>query len=416
MEVDSIITLAVFSLLIIFSAFFSSSETAIFSLSMFEREQLKKTVRKKIRLLFQLMASKSDELLITILTGNMIVNIFATAIYENYVQDKFNFENEMLTFLFPIVSMTGILLLFGELMPKNIAVRNSLFFVRLNALPLLGAHFLLAPLRIVLSGIRWLFTIKIHETSQDRDIIDATLKIGHKEGIINQLELSLFESFFEFNILTAEEVMIPRTEIKGVDTGTMVSDILFDFEQSHLGTMHSLLLVYRENIDHPLGYVEIKDLVSFKFGLNDDAPVDTLLNELHQIPESKKLNQLMQEMKELEAGMAVVVDEYGGTAGVITFKHLVETILSNLYSSEQNLIREIGPNVLSMPGKVDVRLLEDVMGIEFETESRTVGGMVIEQLGEIPMEGMTTTIKNIEFTVVKMQRNSIGTLRVEVKS
>ncbi|RPJ08649.1 MAG: DUF21 domain-containing protein, partial [Spirochaetaceae bacterium] len=330
--------------------------------------------------------------------------------------DKVSFDNEFIALLFPVISMTLILLFFGELFPKSIAVRNAVFFTRINSVPLHFIYKILTPLRIILAGIKRLFTIRIQVESQERDIIDATLQIGHKEGIINQLELSLFESFFDFNVLTAEEVMMPRTRIQMVSQDTRIAELLLDLEQERRKSMHSLLLVCDKSIDHPMGYFELKDLLPFKAGLSEDMAAGEIAKPLHQVPESKKLNQLMREMKEMDTQMAVVVDEYGGTSGVIAFNNLVETILSNLYTAQRELVREIGTNTFLLPGSVEVRILEEVLGKTFETDSRTVGGMIIECLGEIPVAGASVAIQSCAFNVLKMYRNRIATLKVEVLS
>jgi putative hemolysin len=414
MELNTIVTLSILAILIILSGFFSGSETAIFSLTTLEREKLRRTTKGRSARFLKLITEKPDDLLITILTGNMIVNMFATVLYDRLVGDVVFIQNETIAFFSPIVSMTLILLLCGDLLPKSYAVRNPIPGVRLIAAPLSVIHILLFPIRIVLGRIKSLLTLRFPEEADERDLINATIEIGHKEGIINQLEYNIFESFFSFNTLTAQEVMLPRAAISGIEIATPIETVLVHCEQAERDAAHSLLLVYKENIDHPLGYIEIKDLVPFRYHLAGDKTLEDLLQPLHPVPQAKKLSQLLREMKEENTGMALVVDEYGGTAGVLTFKHLVESILSYFYASEEERIKKTGGNTYIVPGNLEVKTLLETLNLRYETESRTVGGLVLEELGEIPQEGADVTINNIRFTVVKMQQNRIHTLKVEV--
>jgi CBS domain containing-hemolysin-like protein len=236
-----------------------------------------------------------------------------------------------------------------------------------------------------------------------------------KEGIIDRLDYSLFDSFFNFNRMTAEDVMLPRVEISGVDVDTPIEEILNHCERMSRDAAHSLLLVYHETIDHPLGYVEIKDLVPFRFKVSRKTLAE-LIRPCHAVPASKKLNELLRELKGKNISMALAVDEYGGTAGLVTFQRLIECILSSFFASQGDSIRSLDRNTYVFPGSIDIKALAESIPLPAKSEVRTAAGLIMEQLGEIPEEGTRIKIGSVVFTVMKMQKNKILTLKAKVLS
>ncbi|MBN1798987.1 MAG: HlyC/CorC family transporter [Spirochaetales bacterium] len=413
MDEESFIQLAIFIALLFLSAFFSGSETAIFSLNLLEKENLKRKAGSKLKSFLNLIITKPDHVLITILTGNMIVNVFAAMLFDTMFAQA---QRDIVSTLISISLMTGILLVIGEMTPKNIAVRRSLSFTRLIYMPLYVIHGLITPLRFVLNKIRELFLIRVKQAGPDKRIINTTIKIGLKEGIINQFEYSLFESYLDLNTMNAADIMIPRTEIMGVDITTDIKKLIRDLRKQKIRANGSQILIYSKNIDHPVGYIEIKDLLPFLLTKNARSKLKQVLKPLHSIPESKKLNLLMKEMKDLDCGMALVVDEYGGTAGLITFQTLIENILSYFYIAERESVEEIEKGKYTVPGTLELKTLNDVLSLQIDSPSRTVSGLLIENLGEIPKEGSTLTLEHVRFTVVKTLKNRIKKILIEVKS
>jgi putative hemolysin len=409
--IENALKLALFIVLLLLSAFFSASETAIFSLGILEKENLRRKAGSRLKFFLDLINTKPEHVLITILTGNMIVNVFATAIFDT----MFFSENRNITsVLISISIMTGILLITGEMTPKNIAVRSPLAITRFITLPLLLVYGFLTPLRIGLNKLREIFLIKVTQKGVDKNIISTTIKIGLKEGIINQLEYSLFESYFSFNRIIAADIMIPRTEIISVDINSGLKQIIHDIRCMRKKLKSSYVLVFAENVDNPLGYIEVKDLLPFQFSKIEETPLRSIIKPLHSIPESKKLDQLMKEMKDLNCGMALVVDEYGGTAGIITFQNLIESFLSFFYTLERDLIEEIARGKYSVPGTLELKTLNEALSLHIDSASRTVAGLVMEHLGEIPQEGSTVDLAEAKFTVVKTLKNRIKRILIEV--
>jgi CBS domain containing-hemolysin-like protein len=397
-----------------FSFFFSATETAFFSLSRLEREALSRKASPFQRKLIQRLLAAPDEMLITILTGNMIVNVLASSLGEVMGQRIFPFEAE----LFSIVSMTLILLLVGEMTPKILAVRFSLHFARAASTPIYFVHRVLAPVRWLLnrvsSSITVLYPGQLHHPRQRVGaLILSAIKLGLKRGILNPSEEHLFRSFFSFRDKTADEVKIPRSQLKGVADSVTVTELIELVERQPVTVNGSYIIAFQKDMDHLVGYLQCRQLLPYKYGLKAEERLGSLLRPFHIVPESKDLTELMLEMGESNAELALVVDEYGGTAGVITFQHLIEEILGYFYPYEREAVTEIEPNRYALPGSLEVEQLEELFGVDIESESRTAAGLIIEQLGEIPDTGPRVTVSGLEFTIKKISRSRI--LEVEVR-
>jgi putative hemolysin len=411
MDEESLIQLIVLIVLLLFSAFFSGSETAIFTLTPLEKEKLRRRKGCGMHSFLDLLKTRPDDILITVLIGNMVVNMFASALFDIVF---FSHDKKAGSTILSIGIITIVLLIVGEMTPKNLAVRGPLGFTRFSAAPLYIIHKAVTPLRVVLNLIRRVFITGPAASIPTGEMMSATIKIGLHEGIINQLEYSLFESYFDFNVITAGEVMIPRTDVKGVDTATEMRRLVRDIRLRKKRTHDSYLLVFKENIDQPEGYLELKDLLFYQFRHGRQENLSGVIKPLHSVPESKKLNTLMREMKSLNCGMSLVVDEYGGTAGIITFQHLAENFLSYFYTSEKEAIEEVGKNRYNVPGTLEVKTLNDALSLDIRSQSRTIAGLLIEHLGDIPQEGSTLRLGETTFTVLKRLKNRIQLIQVEV--
>ncbi|MBN2442245.1 MAG: HlyC/CorC family transporter [Spirochaetales bacterium] len=403
-------------LFLLFSAFFSGSETAFFSLNSLEREKLKSVLgRVQKKFVFDFFRSP-DNLLITILTGNMIVNVFATDFFAStvstYVCERFPFIDPE---FFSIIVMIPILLLFGEMTPKNVAVRHPLAFARISILPLRVFSILFLPITRILTIIRTKILTRVpskkdHEEEENatETLISFAMNVGHRRGLIKKFELDVLESYLEFRNKIASDVMVPRTEIIGIDSSTTIESLftLITIKKSEL-VSGTFIYVYKQDYDHLVGYIDTGDLLPVKYGEKKEVLLEHLIKPFYTIPASKNLPDLLREFREHHLDVAQVIDEYGGTAGIVTFQNIVADILDYFYTSEKDTIREIGPGKYVLPGKIDTGTLEDFFNVEFSSERRTVSGMIMEHLGEIPVRGTSITISGIHFTVLKAGKTRI---------
>ncbi len=391
--------------LLVLSAYFSGSESAFFSLSRLEQDGLRQRAAPRLRRIIERILSSPEEVLITILTGNMLVNVFASSMAEAIGRRLFGRSSELLS----IVSMTILLLLGGEMMPKNVAVRYAVGFARASAYPLYGLFVVFKPLRWFLNLfnrlVNALFPLRQGAREGRPNIILSAVNIGFREGILNRSELTLMESFVEFRDRTAEEVMIPRTEVTGVEVSTPIAEVL------RLGP--SLLPVYSQDMDHLLGYVTPRDLLPYRYGLRQGENLAEVLRPFVSVPFSKNCARLLVEMRESNTEMALVVDEYGGTAGIITFRKLMSELLGYFFPSADGEPQSLGPEHYRLPGAYRVEDLAELFDLQLESESHTVAGLVTEQLGEIPAEGARVVVGGLELTVRRVVRNRI--LEVEAR-
>ncbi|MQY76034.1 MAG: DUF21 domain-containing protein [Spirochaeta sp.] len=414
MSEEILLKIIILSLLLICSAFFSGSETAFFSLSRLEKDSLKKRSSSLLKKILARITSAPDALLITILTGNMLVNVFASTLAEIMGDRLFRHKSELLS----IISMTLIILFFGEMTPKNLAVRHSLAFTRFSALPIYCLHILFAPARWVFHGISdWIISLFPDESSPKKEkkdtLILSAVQQGFRRGILNSSELSLFESFFSFKEKLASDVMVPRTALKGANINSTTGDLLQGLIRGDLPLIGSYIISYEKDMDHLEGYIDMRDLLNFKYGLKEQAGLKEIVKPLYTIPESKDLPDLMTEMRNMNAEIAQVVDEYGGTAGIITFQIMVESLLGHFYRDEKDGIKEIEEHRYIISANMEIEALERLFDIELQADVRTVAGLIFLELGEIPEEGKRIEYGKLEFTILSIARNKI--LEVEVK-
>jgi len=409
-------------LLILFlflSAFFSGSETAFFSLNSLEREKLRSVSGKVKKRFIDLFFLSPDRVLITILTGNMIVNVFATDLFTSTISEILGtkisgIDPELVSILF----MTPLVLLFGEMIPKNVVVRHPLYFSKLSLIPLYFFNLVFTPITGILNKLRHKLLKRITENnikdeSYNHSLISSAMKVGFKRGIINKYELDLLESYLEFRNKIAEDVMIPRTEILGVEVYKDIDEIFHMITENDRYLKSPYMYVYEKDFDHLLGYIDIKDFLPYKYGLKKKQPLKDHVKPFYSIPKSKKLKDLLVELRKENTEAALAIDEYGGTAGIVTFQIIIQDILDYFYSSEEDSIIKISDNRFSLPATVEIERLEDIFGVTFHTKSRTVSGLIIENLGEIPEKGRVVNISGLRFKVLKVDKTRI--LHVEVE-
>ena len=245
---------------------------------------------------------------------------------------------------------------------------------------------------------------KLHPEEKDsRSLISSTVQLGFKKGIVHHSELSILESFLDFREKTAEDLLIPRTELNAIDSKASLSELTKLTEK--LGS-NALIPVFQSTIDRITGYINVRDLLPYRFGIATAKTVAPLIKPIHPVPSSKNLLELLQEVMEKDCEMALVVDEYGGTAGIVTFQHLVEDFLYFFYPSKEEYAK-IDDTTYRFPGKFELERVEVLFDKNFESESRTISGFVTEQLEEIPAVGATLQFDQILFTVRAVSRKKI---------
>jgi putative hemolysin len=400
--------------LLVASAYFSGSEAAIFSLSSLERDLLGRKTGPRLGYVMKLLQGSPDQILITVLTGNMFVNVFASSIGEAIGARLFSVEAQ----LFSIFTMTALLLVTGEMMPKNLGIRHASEFVRFSAGPLYYLLKLFAPIRWFLNlfniVVERLFPVRDDEREDRRhDLIRSAVHIGYKEGILDKSELHLVESFVEFRDQSVEEVMIPRTEVAGVDVSTPISDLLGRADLAQMAAASSMIAIYDGDLDHIVGHLPLRDLLPYKYGLRTGERMQEVMKPALSVPSSKNCADLLVEMRSSNTELAIVVDEFGGTGGIVTIKGLVEELLGYFYPADLDSRLEVSANGYRVPGTLRIEELELLVGRKIQSDSHTLAGLILEHLQDLPEPGTRVVIAELELIVLRVTKNRV--LEVEIR-
>jgi len=400
---DQILILVV---LLFFSGFFSSAETALFSISRVKARHLGK-MAGKTNLLIMRMKEDPHRLLATILIGNNLVNIgassLATALALDYFQDQ--------AVGIATGGMTFLILVFGEIFPKSIATRNNILISQIVILPIFWLSILFFPLIKFLDFIPKL-TGKIKRTpTVTEEELMTFVEVVEEEGEIKEEEKELIHNIFEFDDTNAYEIMTPRADMYVIDA----DDELRVDEIVKSG--FSRIPVIRGDIDHVVGILNIKDL--FMRHLTASAPLDVreLMQPPYFVPENKKLDSLLRQFKRRKSHLAIVVDEHGGVAGLITLEDVLEEIVGEISDEtdkvEARIVRLKNKEWIVL-GKTDVEEVNEKIPMEIpeSKEYDTFSGFVLNQIGKIPQEKEEIPIGSFIVTVQKKDGNRISEYHV----
>lgn len=404
-----IILLVVFILL---SMFFSSSETALTTLSPI---RLRSMIGENVK--GAKMVSKITEdpkkLLTTILIGNNIVNIGASALATSIAISKAP-DNSYIVGIVTGV-LTFIILVFGEITPKTIAAQNC------EKISLIVAPFIyifvciFTPVAYILNLISGLF-IKLLGGDPNKKpslVTELELKtmvnVGQEEGVLEEDEQKMIHNVFEFGDSTAQDIMTPRTDMVAIPYESTFEELIQVFNKEKF----SRIPVYKESIDDIVGILYIKDFI---FHDNKNFSIDTYLREAFFTYESKSVKELFEEMRNERMNMSIVVDEYGGTEGLVTLEDLVEEIVGEILDEndeEEDFIEEVNDNEYIVSGGTKLDDLNENLNMDLHSEDfDTIAGYVIGIFGKIPDEEDFVDDMHYTFHVLNVDKNRIEKLRI----
>jgi putative hemolysin len=403
--------LAVFLFL---SAFFSGAETALFSLDPIRRSHLEKKHPygySFIQRLFQ----KPHKTLTTILFLNRFANIGAT-LTAGTLSASLVSQSPVVSFLAGAVGVTILILLIGEIMPKTIAIERTQVIALLSAPLLVFFVRISSPIRRLIDFVTRLmyrifrFTpMSKNERSSEEDL-KMMLLSGEFDGLLEEDEKEMIDSVFEFAEKTAEDIMTPRTDLEAYPNTLSQEDMM---EVTRKG-QYNRVLIYEEDIDHIIGVLHVKDIL-----LNPSSSYRDFLRDPYIVPPKKNLLSLLLEMQKKRTHIAIVLDEYGGTAGIITLNKLLEEIVGDIHEAREatgkkkDIVR-LGTDHYHITGKIDIKELNETLGLNLEEElSRTLSGFVFNSLGRLPKAGEEFRSSGWNFRILKMDGNRID--RIEMK-
>jgi putative hemolysin len=412
------IELYIFFLIVclLLSAFFSGSETAFISLQRFHLEYLVSTNVKGAKNVARLV-ERPERFLSVVLFGNTLVNAAAAALATSVTVHlgKQAGLSEGTSILIATVVLTVILLIFCEVTPKTIAARHSERLSLLLHRPLQYVSWLFTPFVIALSWLSAGFTRVVGGTPVPRSIISdeeirTMISVGHKEGTVEESEAKLLHKVFDFGDRPVYEVMVPRLEVTAAPRGSTIADFLKLYTERPL----SRFPVYEENLDNIVGVLSVKDVLMARArgAIANDTLIDDLVRPTYFTPESKHINELFFDMRDNNYRMAVVIDEYGGTAGIVTLSRLVEEIVGEVGDELAGVARDyevINEYTFQIDGSMRVEDANEEMELNLpENEDyETVAGFILSLLGHIPRRNEQLRYKDLKIVITEMKGQKI---------
>lgn len=395
-------TIAICVVLLLLSAFFSSTETAFSSVSKIRLKNLADNGNKKAKTALYV-AERYSKALTTILVGNNIVNIANSALATVFFVNIFG---EAQGTVISTVVITIVVLIFGEVLPKNIAIDNAEKICMTFAPVLKFLMVLLTPLSIILMGINKLYkklarNSNHQEPSVTEDELKYIIESIEEEGVLEQQESELVQSALEFDEKTAEEILTPRVDMVAID----IDDPVEEITELVLKERYSRIPVYRDNIDKIIGVLHTRDYLEALVNNNEKPNIEAMLQPAHFIYKTKKLSALLADFKYNKIHLAVVTDDYGGILGIVTMEDLLEQIVGEIWDEDEEVEKmslKISDNKYEVSGDMpisDMLELFDKPTKYIETESNSVGGWALEQLANIPEPGEQFTYKELEITI-----------------
>ncbi len=431
MDSSTLIQFALIVILVLFNAFFAASEIAIVSVRKTRMRQLAEEQKNHRAQAVMRLAESPSRFLATIQVGVTLAGFFASAI--GAIAAVATVQNFLSQAPIPLIaqasapiavtvvtlSVAFFTLLFGELVPKNIAVTYAEGIALSVAKPIEWIAVIFMPFVAILTWMTDIILVSLgsKERAQIPEIseeeIRSIIEAGEEEGIVEPMELKMIEGVFDFGETVVREIMVPRIDIIAIPRQASIEDALNVFLQAGF----TRLPVYDTSLDNVVGILHAKDLLKHFGGRIRVENVEAIMRPVLFVPETKKVNELFTELQHKRTHMAIVVDEYGGTAGLVTLEDIVEEIVGEIhdeYDTLERQIEQVAPNEVVVSGKVTLDELNDALDLTLsgKGEYDTVAGLIYSELGRIPNPGDRVFVNGITFTVLAVQGRRIRHVRV----
>ncbi|TYT61088.1 hemolysin family protein [Natrialba swarupiae] len=404
------------AVLIALSGFFSSSEIAMFNLP---KHRLEGMVEDDIAGAELVKKLKDDphRLLVTILVGNNIVNIAMSSIATAVLSIHFG---GLLGVILATFGITAIVLLFGESVPKSYAVENTESWAIRISKPLKGTEYLLFPLIVLFDYLTRQVnkltgsTGAIESPYVTRDEIQEMIESGEREGVLEEEEHEMLTRIFRFNNTIVKEVMTPRLDMTAVPKDAGIDEAIETCIQSG----HARIPVYEGSLDNVQGVVHIRDLVrDLNYGETEteDLELADLIQPTLHVPESKNIDELLTEMRENRMHMAIVIDEFGTTEGLVTVEDMIEEIVGEiLKTGEDEPVEELDERTVLVRGEVNIEDVNEALEIDLPEgeEFETIAGFIFNRAGRLVEEGEEITYDGVRITVESVENTRIMKARL----
>nr|WP_312577047.1 hemolysin family protein [Sedimentibacter sp.] len=410
MESDGISQVIILIVLIILSAYFSASEIAYTNFNKIRMKNIAGSENKKAMLVLTLY-DDYDKLMSTIIIGNNIVNITATVLATVVFIKYFESSGAIISALVMIV----IILVFGVITPKSVAKKSPESFAMFSAPIIRIFEVVFWPLNLFfaiwIKIINLIFKTEDHPLTTEDELRTMLDEVEH-EGVINKSESDLIRSAIEFNDVDVEDIYTPRIDIVGIDE----EDTLDHIKKTFLVSGYSRLPVFQDNIDHITGVIHEKD---FYQALNrNEKDFRKIISSVLYVTPNKKISELLKDLQISKAHMAIVIDEYGGTAGLVTMEDIIEELVGEIWDEHDEVIewfKKIGEDKYLISCNADIDDMFDLFNIvpDEEVDVSTVNGWLTMIFEEIPEEGGRIIYKDLDITVTKAEAKRVLEICVE---
>tara|TARA_B100000287_G_scaffold141469_2_gene133170 strand:- start:2340 stop:3569 length:1230 start_codon:yes stop_codon:yes gene_type:complete len=399
-----------FIILLVFSAYFSGLETALFHLK--STSNVNDSVKKLL--------SRPKKLLSTLITGNTIVNIAIGSLAATYTVNNFS---QISTLSIPsllfieVVIVTIVILIFGEIIPKTYAISQSEKLSNASAKFLQLIVKIVYPIAFVFYKITdviiKILPIKKEQIFDSEEELIMLAEVGEEEGTLDHEESDMIQSVLEFKNKLVKEIQIPRVDVVSIESSSSLDQAM----DLIMNKKFSKIPVYKETVDNIKGILYAKDITPYLIGSRPEIDLLSLAREPYFVPETKPIDEVMQEFKLKKTSIAVVVDEWGGTSGILTLEDIVEEITGELrdpFDKEEYEILKKEDGSAVVDGSINIYDIEENFDIEFpdEREYDTLAGFVLNDIGDIPKEGEIVKFENYYFKVLKVLSNRIDKIEI----
>lgn len=422
MEVGWSLKLILIFICLIILAFFSSAEVALF---LIDKKRIKE-YRKNNRLIanyIESMLENSRRLLVTILLGTTIVSVGASIVSVNLALDAAKILNisDEIAVTIQIIILTILILLIGEVTPKLWANKYPDKVAKFVAIPLYWINIAFFPVSKVLTDVLGLMTKNLDNTSSRTALHESEItelaNLSVEQGTIEEGEHELIHGIVSFKTVMAREIMTPRVDVAAVSADETFDDLMKVINESG----HSRIPLYEDSLDKVIGIIYAKDLLPYLKNpeLRNKLLLRSIAREVIYVPATKLINDLLHEFQEKKIHIGIVVDEYGGTAGLISLEDVLEEIVGEIrdeHDKEEAEITKLNESTFLVLGKVSIDEINEFLGENLSSENDdydTLGGFILNQAGSIPKQGFKTEYSGFLFTVKEVVNNRVNKILIE---
>lgn len=417
MDSSVVIQLIILAILILLSALFSSAETSLTTSNKLKIQSLADQGSKRARILLKI-SEDSGKMLSAILIGNNLVNNAATALTTSLIIQLFG--NSAVGIATGVITL--LILIFGEISPKTLATIHSEKMALLYA-PLI--HFLMkifTPVIFIVNKLSMgvLFLLRVNPDQKVNTMTEHELRtivdVSHEDGVIESEEKEMIYNVFDMGDAKAKDIMVPRVHVTFADINSTYDELIEIFREDKF----TRLPIYEETTDNVVGTINMKDLLLYNYNDKKEFHVRDILREAYFTYEYKSISELLVEMRQASINIAIVLDEYGETAGLITLEDLLEEIVGEIHDeydeNKEEFVRQINDREYIIEGSMNLDDLNDSLGLNLSSEDYdSLGGFIIEHLDRLPEQGdELTTDDGIRLVVEALQKNRVESVHLYI--